>query len=242
MMSENTKDALTNWKRKANEMDRKTTLSDHIECVAALEGQSGYEITRYMKLPDRYSQSDTVSAFFTKFGMRNPSPARQLPKLTPLPRRVSREQSRSSSYGTPRSSIPESQGVSTNRKLEGSVRGSSKIDKIRGYEQRGRSLERKGKKKEEKQRRTEAGEYKHSKSTKCKKCAGSHASAQCLRYPFYYKDMCSFCKKNGMELYHPVSLCRFSKSRYVTPSPEKSPVSFNRNKNQNTANTESFFY
>ena len=67
----------------------------------------------------------------------------------------------------------------------------------------------------------------------CKKCSSSgHSSSNCPRYPFFYEQKCSKCAANGRVLYHPPDLCRFfPPTRYLTPEPAKSPVSYKRNEN-----------
>ena len=69
-------------------------------------------------------------------------------------------------------------------------------------------------------------------SKDCKKCGSlSHFSKECERYPFYYEEACKHCNKQGRTLYHPPELCRFQKSRYRTPPPRSSPVSYKSNEN-----------
>ena len=69
-------------------------------------------------------------------------------------------------------------------------------------------------------------------SKDCKKCGSlSHFSKECERYPFYYEEACKPCNKQGRTLYHPPELCRFQKSRYRTPPPRSSPVSYKSNEN-----------
>ena len=66
----------------------------------------------------------------------------------------------------------------------------------------------------------------------CKKCGSiSHFSKNCVRYPFFYDQPCRHCSSKGNTLYHPPDLCRFSQSRYKTPPPRSSPVSFQGNEN-----------
>ena len=66
-----------------------------------------------------------------------------------------------------------------------------------------------------------------SKSDNCKKCGSlSHFSRDCSRYPFFYDMACKHCDKKGITLYHPADLCRFQPSRYKTPPPRTSPISF----------------
>ena len=62
--------ALVKWKRRAVELDKTTTLADFLECVAALEEDDAFKITRDLKLPGRFSESD-VTCFFTRFNMPN---------------------------------------------------------------------------------------------------------------------------------------------------------------------------
>ena len=87
-----------------------------------------------------------------------------------------------------------------------------------------------------------SGEYSSSTTNACRKCLGRHSSTSCSRYPFYYEKLCHICKSNGKELYHPADLCRFAKSRYITPSPVRSPVSYNRKKDTEGSNQKGFFY
>ena len=73
-----------------------------------------------------------------------------------------------------------------------------------------------------------------SKSTNCKKCGSlSHFSRDCSRYPFFYDISCKHCEKKGTTLYHPADLCRFQQSRYKTPPPRTSPISFAGNSGLN---------
>ena len=58
---------------------------------------------------------------------------------------------------------------------------------------------------------------------------------------FFMKNLAIFVKITGGNFFTPPSLCRFSKSRYITPSPEKSPVSFNRKKDDEN-NGKKYFY
>ena len=61
----------------------------------------------------------------------------------------------------------------------------------------------------------------------CKKCGSiSHYSKNCMCYPLYYDQPCRHCNAKGNTLYHPPDLYRFSQSRYKTPPPRSSPVSF----------------
>ena len=241
LISDSTKIALTKWKRRANELDKETSLAEHLECVSSLEQDDGYKITRDMKLPSRFSESD-VTCFFSKFSMRRPSLPRSR-QNTPSKNSESESDGECTGYGkpsAPHGSRPPSAPHGSrppSRTQSGSRGGTNKFDKNKGHSggERGRSLTRKNQHK---------GEYQNRVSKdKCRKCMGRHSSQSCIRYPFFYYTTCSLCKNNGLELFHPPSLCRFTKSRYVTPSPEKSPISYNRKKDGgDTAGSKSYFY
>ena len=243
LVSDPTKNALVKWKRRATELDKQTTLADFLECVAALEADDGFKINRDLKLPQRFSESD-VTCFFTRFNMRKPSLQRSRDP-TPAPTGSGGKNSRSSSQSSNGGGRPHSYNggrgrphSSSGARGEGNNKGGRKKNEERGrsktrrenqYGQAGR--------KENKQ-----GEYDSCTNTnKCRKCMGRHPSAECIRYPFFYDKPCHLCKNNGRDLFHPPGLCRFSKSRYVTPSPEKSPVSFNRKKDDEN-NEKKYFY
>ena len=241
LISDSTKIALTKWKRRANELDKETSLAEHLECVSSLEQDDGYKITRDMKLPSRFSESD-VTCFFSKFSMRRPSLPRSR-QNTPSKNSESESDGEGTGYGkpsAPHGSRPPSAPHGSrppSRTQSGSRGGTNKFDKNKGHSggERGRSLTRKNQHK---------GEYQNRVSKdKCRKCMGRHSSQSCIRYPFFYNTPCPLCKNNGLELFHPPSLCRFTKSRYVTPSPEKSPISYNRKKDGgDTAGSRSYFY
>ena len=238
LISDATKAAQTKWKRRANELDKDTSLAEHLECVASLEQDDGYKITRDMKLPSRFGESD-VTCFFSKFNMRRPSlprSRRTTPTMTGGSGSDGEGVGRAKPPGPPGSKPP---SRPPSRPQSGSRGGASKSDRIKDHNggERGRSLTRK---------KSSKGEYQNRVSTdKCRKCMGRHSSQSCVRYPFYYNTPCNLCKNNGLELFHPPSLCRFTKSRYVTPSPEKSPISYRRNKASDdgaTAKPSSYFY
>merc|ERR1712055_1165357 len=90
LVSEPTRIALTNWKRRTNEMDKKVTLNDVIECVNVTEATPGHQLTRDMKIPERFSQSDVTSSFFTQYNMGAPK------GRTPSPRPATSHSSRNS--------------------------------------------------------------------------------------------------------------------------------------------------
>ena len=239
LVSDSTKNALVKWKRRATELDKHTTLADFLECVAALEADDGFKITRDLKLPQRFSESD-VTCFFTRFNMRKPSPQRSRDG-TPA-RRDTRSRSKNSNDGGRPQSSHSGKGVRSYSSSSAHGDGKNKSNKKNGDE-RGRSRTRKENQGTEGKKDRKQGEYSSGTNTnKCKKCMGRHSSASCIRYPFFYDKPCHICKNNGMDLYHPPSLCRFSKSRYLTPSPEKSPVSFNRKKDNDGSNQKNFFY
>ena len=123
----------------------------------------------------------------------------------------------------------------------------SRDDRNRGWRNKAEREGRKGKRvKEERGRgsgkRKESDDSKHGKrkyhddpsrnggqimNKGCKKCGSiSHYSKNCIRYPFFYDQPCRHCNAKGNTLYHPPDLCRFSQSRYKTPPPRSSPVSF----------------
>ena len=238
-MSDSTKNALVKWKRRATELDKQTTLADFLECVAALEADDGFKISRDLKLPQRFSESD-VTCFFTRFNMRKPSLQRS---RDPTPARSDGKNSRSNSQssnggGRPHSSNGGRPHSSNSARGEGKNKRDKKNDEERGRSRTRRENQHDSAGKKEKKQ----GEYNPCTNTnKCKKCMGRHSSAECIRYPFYYEKPCHLCKNNGRDLFHPASLCRFSKSRYITPSPEKSPVSFNRKKDDGN-NEKKYFY
>ena len=241
LVSDSTKNALVKWKRRATELDKQTTLADFLECVSALEADDGFKISRDLKLPQRFSESD-VTCFFTRFNMRKPSLQRSRDP-TPAPPGSGGKNSRSSSQSSNGGGRPHSYNGGRPHSSNG-ARGEGKNKRDRKNDgERGRSKTKrenqhdKAGKKEKKQ-----GEYNPCTDTnKCKKCMGRHSSAECIRYPFFYEKPCHLCKNNGRELFHPPSLCRFSKSRYITPSPEKSPVSFNRKKDDENSEKKYFY-
>ena len=239
LVSDSTKNALVKWKRRATELDKQTTLADFLECVAALEADDGFKISRDLKLPQRFSESD-VTCFFTRFNMRKPSLQRS---RDPTPARSDGKNSRSNSQssnggGRPHSSNGGRPHSSNSSRGEGKNKRDKKNDEERGRSRTRRENQHDSAGKKEKKQ----GEYNPCTNTnKCKKCMGRHSSAECIRYPFFYDKPCHLCKNNGRDLFHPSSLCRFSKSRYITPSPEKSPVSFNRKKDDGN-NEKKYFY
>ena len=239
LVSDSTKNALVKWKRRAVELDRSTTLSDFLECVAALEEDDAFKITRDLKLPSRFSESD-VTCFFTKFNMKRPSPQRSRDGTPIKPEgKISRDGSKESNGGgRPHSSHSDKSARSFSASSSHGD-GTKKSDKRFG-DDRGRSRTKKQNQNGEK-KKTGSGEY-ISSTISCKKCMGRHSSASCNRYPFFYDKPCHICKGQGKELYHPADLCRFSKSRYITPSPIRSPVSFNRKKDTDGSNQKGFFY
>ena len=187
-----------------------------------------------MKLPSRFEESD-VSCFFSKFNMWRPSLPRSR-QNTPSKNSGSGSDGEGTGYGKP--SAPHGSRPPS-RIQSGSRGGTNKFDKNKGHsgEDRGRSLTRKNQHK---------GEYQNRVSKdKCRKCMGRHSSQSCIRYPFFYNTPCPLCKNNGLELFHPPSLCRFTMSRCVTPSPEKSPISYNRKKTSDdgtASKPSSYFY
>ena len=239
LVSDSTKSALVKWKRRAVELDRGTSLSDFLECVAALEEDDAFKISRDLKLPSRFSESD-ISCFFTKFNMKRPSPQRSRERTPKKPEgKISRDGSTESNGGGRPHSSHSDKSARSSSASSAHGDGFKKSDKRSG-EDRGRSRTKKHNHNGEK-KKTGSGEY-SSNTNSCKKCAGRHSSASCNRYPFFYEKPCPICKAQGKDLYHPADLCRFSKSRYITPSPIRSPVSYNRKKDNDGSNQKSFFY
>ena len=174
LISDSTKIALTKWKRRANELDKETSLAEHLECVSSLEQDDGYKITRDMKLPSRFSESD-VTCFFSKFSMRRPSLPRSR-QNTPSKNSESESDGEGTGYGkpsAPHGSRPPSAPHGSrppSRTQSGSRGGTNKFDKNKGHSggERGRSLTRKNQHK---------GEYQNRVSKdKCRKCMGRHRS------------------------------------------------------------------
>ena len=237
LVSEATKSALVKWKRRAVELDRGTSLSDFLECVAALEEDETYKITRDLKLPNRFSESD-VTCFFSKFNMKRPSPNRSRESTPVKPEgKISRDSSKESNSGRPHSSHSDKSARSYSAS---SARGDeNKRSDKRSEEERGRS---RSKKLKTDKKKTGKGEYGFNTNS-CRKCMGRHSSASCNRYPYFFEKLCPICKAQGKDLYHPADHCRFSKSRYVTPSPVRSPVSYSRKQKDSEGNNQkSFFY
>ena len=243
LVSDSTKNALVKWKRRATELDKQTSLADFLECVAALEADDGFKISRDLKLPQRFSESD-VTCFFTRFNMRKPSlqRSRDTKSNSQSPNGGGRE-TRSNSQSSNGDSRPQSYNSgrphsSNSTRGEGKFKKNKKKEEERGRSRTRRENQHNGAGKKEKKQ----GEYNsRTNNNSCNKCMGRHSSAECLRYPFFYDKPCHLCKNNGRDLWHPASLCRFSKSRYITPSPEKSPVSYNRKKDDGN-NDKKYFY
>ena len=272
LVSEPTRIALTNWKRRTNEMDKKVTLNDVIECVNVTEATPGHQLTRDMKIPERFSQSDVTSSFFTQYNMGAPKGRTQSPR--PATSHSSRNSStgssrhsstsssrlsqppradRQSSYGrrgrspgnhTPRPGSRDSRDKRDgprpssrdsrdrrDRPRDGS-QGGSGAGARRGRDRRPNDVKYESKSGSGHYKSKQRGEYGNSNGP-CKKCSSSgHSSSNCPRYPFFYEQKCSKCAANGRVLYHPPDLCRFfPPTRYLTPEPAKSPVSYKRNEN-----------
>ena len=132
---------------------------------------------------------------------------------------------------------PRSEGSGRRNKEEEETRGKrdrNKRDKEKGErEGRNRSGGRKGYPEESRAKSSKYlrdgkdSQIMRSKSNNCKKCGSlSHFSRDCSRYPFFYDMACKHCDKKGTTLYHPADLCRFQPSRYKTPPPRTSPISF----------------
>ena len=269
--------ALTNWKRRTNEIDKKVTLNEVIECVNVTEATLAHQLTRDIKTPEHFSQSDVTSSFFTQYSMG--APRRRTPSPGPASSQSSRNSSLSGSsrhsltsslrnsqqpradqqgsYGgrgrSPRNHKPRpsshdrrdrprpSSHDSRDRRDRPRVgsQGGSGAGVRRGRDRRPNDAKLESKGGSGHYKRNQRGEYSGS-SGSCKKCSSTgHSSSDCRRYPFFYENKCSKCAANGRVLYHPPEFCRFfPPTRYLTPEPDKSPVSFKRNENVNSIFTK----
>ena len=204
---------LSQWKRRQQDMEVETSLNELIEAANNIELLKSHELTETKKLNPDFDEIDiSLNSFFMKSGMQRPRSNSRSRHSSSGKSSLSRT---SSTDRSQRSPTPKDQDKFRKQKRGGSQRTSQRKDKHK-----------------DKYSKTEDYKVGKAKSSNCAKCASNtHKSADCKRYPFYYETFCKHCKERDLLLYHPEALCRFQKSRYVTPRPSKSPESF-RNKSK----------
>ena len=248
------------YKRRAVEIGKRLTLQELLESTSNIENMEGCSLTETLLLPGRFSQAETQQAFLSQQRLtdRNKQPF----KKDNTQRQRNRSGTSNSSGENKSSSRSYSRGSRTdsNEKGGSAQRRSfsrSNRDEARGIKQSEKKYEdrksqddhrkdksrykREGSKDKTRRSRrdgkegyTDKGvsrEGGHNKAKKCMKCSSpNHTSKECERYPFFTETACSVCS-----YYHPVALCRFSKSRYVSPArqPSKSPESYHTDTSSN---------
>ena len=230
-----TKEELSRWKRRANEMGKTVSLNDFMEACNAIELLPGFRPAVDMSIPGRFSQADLfTNAFYAENNIntrgRPEKRAKNIDDKKNVPRDprrsdFSKNRSGDSSRQSSRGRSDSREGRKTEHKQTRESRGKSVVE-----HQRGRSKE--STRPRSKDNSSGSGKYSkgskgnYKSSSNCKKCGSeSHASKLCLRYPFFYEEVC----KNCPDLYHPTELCRFKGSRYRTPEKkfrDPSPKSF----------------
>lgn len=232
LLEDKTKQQLSVWKRRQNEMKINSTLNQTLEAANNFENVKGFELTSEKTVSQDFSDIDiSVHSFFTRNNMR---PPRSLSR-TPLSRPNSVSSKGSTHSSTNSSPYDRNRGsrnaasdsprfkkkdVKDDRKRNENDRGRERIKKNQRQLKQGTNI------KEEKGRK---GSDKEFNQKSCAKCASTkHRSQECRRYPFYYDTACRHCEARNITLYHPPEFCRFKESRYMTPRQSESPKSFRK--------------
>ena len=241
-------------KLKNNEMGHTMDLQEAISICNKIESVKGYELTTELLLPEKMSQSDLYVAEYdvniNQTGLRKPK-QRQYDKYGP--RDSSSERSPSSYRGPTRFSqdyrrmARKDQDYKRMSRKEhpGSYSRSPASSRGPIHTNSGPPRRRSGSTGSK-----HRGKYGHdvrpsrspSRSAPswtdkfkspvrkglCVRCGSpGHKGTECRRYPWEVPSTCGNC----VHLFHQTDLCRFRKSRYVTPSrtpPNTSPVSYRR--------------
>ena len=242
------------YKRRAVEIGKRLTLQELLESTANIENMEGCALQETLLLPGRFSQAETQQAFFSQ----QPSSNKNVQPMKKENNRRQRSRSetsdtsggsRSTSRSYSRNSRTDSKGSnrsnqrrSFSQSKKDEERDKKRSDKRYDNDRRSRDEHRRQRSKQPKdenkgQNRRSRRDVKeghtdkivsreggHNKEKKCMKCSSpNHTSKECERYPFFTETPCTICS-----YYHPAQLCRFAKSRYVSPArqPSKSPVSY----------------
>ena len=235
LLEAKTKQQLSVWKRRQNEMKINTTLNQTLEAANNFENVKGFELVSEKTVSQDFSDIDiTVHSFFTRNNMR---PPRSRSQSKPAPSR----QSSASSKGSKQSSNSSSP-YDSNRGHKNVASASPNFRKKNGKAEawEGNDRERGRERTKKNQRQPKPGSYSNEDKGRigydkdfipnsCAKCASTkHRSKECRRYPFYYDRPCKHCEANSLTLYHPPEFCRFKDSRYRTPRQSESPKSFRK--------------
>lgn len=238
------------YKRRAVEIGKTLTLQELLENTSNIESMEGCSLTETLVLPGRFSQAETQQSFLSQ--QRLPDQNKQSFKKD-----IQRRRTRSKTSESSRDNRSSSRSQSRDRRTESTGRGRGRSIQRRSFSRPRRDDskdKRQNEKKYEKSRVQEDqkknkdrnprersrdnnrrsgrdtkvvsrdGGSNNSNTKKCMKCGSpNHISKECERYPFYTENPCNVCG-----YFHPTTLCRFSKSRYVSPAriPSKSPESY----------------
>ena len=235
LLEAKTKQQLSVWKRRQNEMKIDSTLNQTLEAANTFENVKGFELISEKTVSQDFSDIDiAVHSFFTRNNMRPPR-SRSQSKST-----LSRQSSTSSKGSKPSSSS--SSPHDNSRGNKNAFSDSPKFRKKYGKEdvkknnENDRGRERTKKNPRQPKQGSDTNEEKGRKGSdkefipkSCAKCASTkHRSQECRRYPFFYDSACRHCEARNITLYHPPEFCRFKESRYMTPRQSESPKSFRK--------------